>query len=135
MTIPADEVLAPLWSQIWVATTSSSAATKDLTTIGLQTLPSIPRANQSLGAQCKYIRIYAVTTDVAVVFADTTGHADDVLFPASGNAGVNLVSGCVPIFASTYQDFMVPNDNTWLGYITASANGIMVVYVSSRPFT
>ncbi len=132
MASAADIVLAPRWSEGFVAATSSTAATKNLDLLGPQTATA---ASQDTGARLKYVRIYAVTTDVAVAFADTPGHADDVLFPASGNAGTNAVTFCVPVFASTYQDFVVPGDYNWLGYVTASATGVIVVYISSRPFS
>lgn len=131
MATPADVVLGPRWSEIAVRTTSSTAATLDLDTLGPQTASAVV---QSVGARKCYVRICAVTTDVAVVFAASSADADDVVYPSSGSAGVNATSGCVPIFASSYQDFTVPADMPFLGYVTASAAGILVIFISSRPF-
>ena len=127
MGIPADEVLAPIWSQIYVAATSSTAATKDLRLVGPQT--STGKVGEGPITQ-RYVRIYAITVDVGIVFAASSANADDVAY---GTAGTNQITGCVPVFASTYQDFIVPVDNPWLGFVTASAAGSIVVYISSRP--
>ena len=126
-TRKADAVLAPRWSEIGVYASSSTAATANLNLVGPQT-PSTKVSERMIGATDRYVRIYAYTTDVVVVFAATSATADDVTF---NTAAVNAVTGGVPIVAGTYQDFWVPTDYFWLGFITASAAGTVVVYINS----
>jgi len=126
-TRKADAVLAPRWSEIGVYATSSSAATANLNLLGPQTATT-KVSEMEVGATKRYVRISAFTSDVAICFADTTGHADDVTF---NTAGVNQASGGHIIMAGTFQDFIVPDDYFWLGFITASAAGFITVYINS----
>ena len=128
MAIPADVVLAPRWSEIAVRATSSTAATFDLDLLGPQTA-AIQASRPTVGARQRYVRITCMTADCSIVFAGSSADADDVTHLT---AGVNAATGGHPMTAGTYQDFEVPYDFHFIGYITASAAGSLVIHINSR---
>ena len=138
-------VRGPRYSQGAVLATSNVAATIDLRTVG--TLAPNAGTNAPIspwqaadGLPGHYVRIWAVTADCYIVLADTSAHAA-ALVPLT--AGTNLVSFCAPIFAGTYQDFRIADDQasssmaaagpeTWLGYRTSAGTGFIIVAQASQ---
>jgi hypothetical protein len=124
----SDYITPPRWSEIGVYATSSTAATANLQLLGNQTPDLSSVSKEQIGAGGRFVRVYAMTADLCIVFADTSAHADDITYLT---AGVNQVTGAIPIPAGTYQDFRLGSDFLWIGFITQSSSGSMVVYISS----
>lgn len=148
----ADCIYPPRAGQISVFTTSTSAATVDLRTLGVQQIGSAAAfsgagtspvasfvANQDRkGLTGHYIRVTAVTTAAYVSFGPTSASVGSI---TTASTGANAANNSVPIAAGTYQDFWIPSDPadqsmaaqgpcTWLGYVSTGAGTICIAQAS-----
>ena len=145
----AEYIRPPRAGQISVFATSTVAATVDLRTLGQQQLASLPAGNSPLGNFVAsnfrkglvghYVRIWAINADAYVAFGNTSASVSGL---AAATTGTNAANNCVPIFAGTYQDFLIADDgadqsmaaagpDTWLGYVTASGAGTIAIAQAS----
>lgn len=145
----ADWIRAPRAGQISVFSTSTAAATVDLRTIGNQQLASLPAGNSPLGNFVvnqprkglvgHYVRFEALGADCYVAFGNTSASVGSISAAATGS---NAANACLCIPAGTYQDFLIEEDpadqslaalgpSTWLGYVTASGTGTLVIAQTS----
>jgi hypothetical protein len=124
-------VLPPMAAQQFLQTTSNTAATINLATIGPQTQAVDSQAQRGgIGAAGKYITVSAITADVYVAFSSAEADIDNI---TATSTGTNQANTAFPIFAGTSKDFWIPANTsaTWMGYVTASGSGHIHIYISS----
>ena len=137
--LKADHIRPPRASQGAVLATSTTRANVDLRTVGQQTKSSLAPGQDRVGLTGKYVRIWAVDADCYVAFGPSAASVNAIV---AVTAGTNQTTFCAPIYAGTYEDFELAQDETdaagtatgpetFLGYVTRSGAGFIVVAQSS----
>lgn len=126
----AFHVLPPRAGQQWLVATSAVVGTPlDLRTLGPQTATTDSAVLRgSPGALRKYITVSAITSDCYVAFASTSAAVASLTISTTG---VNQANTAFPIFAGTSKDFILEDNDIFLGFI-ATAAGFIHVYISSN---
>jgi hypothetical protein len=139
----AANITGPVAGQISCLTTSTSATSIDLSSIGptvgsMANAAALPQVGYPglTGCVGRFVEFFSDGADTGLLFgtsnASVTGNnAPNLSVTGSNTVGSNG-SCCVRIPAGTYRTYVISSATRWLGYV-ASATGNLRVSVTSLP--